>query len=88
MPVQCHGIAKPMIMKMPSITGTSSRGNVLRKNSGPTLARSSDPRQPGAYEVLRALVDPFFDPPFEELFADDAGLCDGLAERCVGRLAG
>jgi len=77
-----------MIMKMPSITGTSSRGNVFRKNSGPTLARSSFPRQPGAYALLGAFLDPFLDPPFEELLADDAGLCDGLAERWVGRLAG
>jgi len=47
-PVQFHGIAKPMIIKMPSISGTSRRGSVFKKNSGPTLARSSDPRQPGA----------------------------------------
>jgi len=77
---------------MPSITGTSSRGNVFRKNSGPTLARSSFPRHPGAYALLGAFLDPLLDPPldppFEELLADDAGLCDGFAERWVGRLAG
>jgi hypothetical protein len=44
-------------MKMPSIAGTRSRGRVLRKKSGVTLARSSDPRQPGEYALLALLAD-------------------------------
>ena len=56
-PVQCHGKAKPMIIRTPSINGTSKRGREFRKKSGPTLARSSDPRQPGAYALLDALFD-------------------------------
>lgn len=85
-PVQCQGIASPMIMKIPSMAGTSSRGRVFRKNSGVTLARSNDPRQPGEYAVFALLVLPAA-PEFAD-FAEFGDRWVGLAWRWVGRLAG